>query len=377
MSGIQTEIIGPKLVRLFYSNIRFLDKFSAKSSQYLKIIYTNGKSEHIPGPCTQYSNPVHHKSIQVNDYIKMLSNKECIIVHTALNRNSSVDNSSTSNDGLSDFKDNIEIGTFKSHVGGRNDTLARSVIFGPNVYMPSIHDCISDDPIISICKNVTNKVDLKYDNYSVYVDLKLSYNIDNVEGYIDEYFDEDCFKGVLNDILCNELIGVIDNCEYGKIHGKLNECKRVTIDDLNNKLKYVTIKSLHIINCKGCEELVKKIDGRVKYDNLTKLKDEEIVNIKREQECEMIKLEGCKNRLLKEQELEKQKFKFEDEQRILSVQTNRNIQSEIQSSNIKYLKSLNDLGIDLNALVLNKEGNEIEDVVERVRKIGGKLSFDL
>lgn len=39
MSGVQTEIVGPKLVRLFYSNIRFLDRYSAKSEQYLVVSY--------------------------------------------------------------------------------------------------------------------------------------------------------------------------------------------------------------------------------------------------------------------------------------------------------------------------------------------------
>lgn len=66
-NGEHTEHVGPKLVFLFHSQVRFLDRFVASQHQYLRVQRRDGLIEHLPGPTTMFLNPTKHEAIAVQD----------------------------------------------------------------------------------------------------------------------------------------------------------------------------------------------------------------------------------------------------------------------------------------------------------------------
>mmetsp|Transcript_7406 Transcript_7406/g.16273 ORF Transcript_7406/g.16273 Transcript_7406/m.16273 type:complete len:386 (+) Transcript_7406:119-1276(+) len=63
--GRHREVVGPKLVRLWFSTIRFLDRHIAGTGQYLRISKRDGTIEHRKGPTSLFENPVYHVSVSV------------------------------------------------------------------------------------------------------------------------------------------------------------------------------------------------------------------------------------------------------------------------------------------------------------------------
>eukprot|EP00546_Thalassionema_frauenfeldii_P013463 CAMPEP_0178911142 /NCGR_PEP_ID=MMETSP0786-20121207/9514_1 /TAXON_ID=186022 /ORGANISM="Thalassionema frauenfeldii, Strain CCMP 1798" /LENGTH=349 /DNA_ID=CAMNT_0020583523 /DNA_START=77 /DNA_END=1126 /DNA_ORIENTATION=+ len=85
--GFANQIIGPQRVNLFFSTIRFLDRYKAEPHQYLIVKYRSGKVLHVPGPISQYLNPAIHDSMEVKDGFKLESKDDCIVVFSSkLNR---------------------------------------------------------------------------------------------------------------------------------------------------------------------------------------------------------------------------------------------------------------------------------------------------
>ena len=82
MDGTHKQIVGPALVRLFYANIRFLDRYAATSTQYLRVNFVDGHCEHVAGPISMYLNPVIHASITVEDFHQLKSSSERIVVYS-------------------------------------------------------------------------------------------------------------------------------------------------------------------------------------------------------------------------------------------------------------------------------------------------------
>ena len=78
--GRHTQIIGPRLVYLFYSTIRFLDRFVAHHDEYLVIEGHDGVIKHSIGPCNMWFDPVEYRSIKVNKAIPLESSNECVVV---------------------------------------------------------------------------------------------------------------------------------------------------------------------------------------------------------------------------------------------------------------------------------------------------------
>lgn len=79
--GVTTEVVGPKLVYLYCSAIRFLSKYTAGPEEYLVVTKTDGRVEHLPGPVSLFENPTLHNSIKVKSAISLTSASECIVLH--------------------------------------------------------------------------------------------------------------------------------------------------------------------------------------------------------------------------------------------------------------------------------------------------------
>jgi len=80
--GVHTEHVGPQLVRLWMSTIRFLDRFVAGADEYLVITDVNGAVTHVQGPKAMFCNPTRHKKIVVKKAVVLASPNECLVVYT-------------------------------------------------------------------------------------------------------------------------------------------------------------------------------------------------------------------------------------------------------------------------------------------------------
>lgn len=79
-NGELREVIGPCLVRLWFSQIRFLTPFVASSMEYLRINYNDGTVEHRRGPVKVWQNPVNHRAVSVHKPIDLRSESEKLVV---------------------------------------------------------------------------------------------------------------------------------------------------------------------------------------------------------------------------------------------------------------------------------------------------------
>jgi len=79
LGGKSKEIQGPQRVRMWCTTIRFLDRFSADQTQYLRVKYRSGELEHIPGPKTLFLNPVVYDSIEVCDAVVLPSGSALVV----------------------------------------------------------------------------------------------------------------------------------------------------------------------------------------------------------------------------------------------------------------------------------------------------------
>jgi len=80
--GVHTEHVGPQLVRLWMSTIRFLDRHVAGADEYLIVTDVNGAVEHVKGPKAMFCNPTRHKKIEVKKAVVLASPNECLVVYT-------------------------------------------------------------------------------------------------------------------------------------------------------------------------------------------------------------------------------------------------------------------------------------------------------
>lgn len=82
--GETREVIGPKLVYLYCSAIRFLSRYTAGPEEFLVVTKTDGRVEHIPGPTSLFENPTLHNTVTVKSAISLSSASECIVMHRQL-----------------------------------------------------------------------------------------------------------------------------------------------------------------------------------------------------------------------------------------------------------------------------------------------------
>lgn len=72
---------GPKFVRVFMSDVAFLDRFVAQPNEYLMVKLKDGRKEHIQGPFAMFKDPVVHQSITVEPALQ-LNDSEVVVVYS-------------------------------------------------------------------------------------------------------------------------------------------------------------------------------------------------------------------------------------------------------------------------------------------------------
>jgi hypothetical protein len=117
--GVHRQVIGPRLTRLFFSTILFLDKRVAGPNEYLVVKLIDGTVNHLRGPIVLYENPVYHQSIEVKTAYSLTSASECIVVSREIRLNSSNEKTLIS-----------------------DSRIERVLIRGPNLFFPLVGDTI-------------------------------------------------------------------------------------------------------------------------------------------------------------------------------------------------------------------------------------------
>jgi hypothetical protein len=118
--GVHRQVVGPRLTRLFFSTILFLDKRIAGPNEYLIVTHVDGTVNHIRGPITLYENPVLHISVEVRSAYSLTSASECLVVSR-------------------EIRVNVESEKAQLMVDSR---IERVLIRGPYLYYPLVGDTV-------------------------------------------------------------------------------------------------------------------------------------------------------------------------------------------------------------------------------------------
>lgn len=132
-SGRSEEILGPRLKRLFYAHIRFLERHTASPTQYIEVHNKDGSIEHLRGPATLFENPVRHNMVRVHDTLHVPSSQECIVVYR--------DDISPPKPEKARLVDETPADAPAEGDGGASQ-VRRRVVNGPARFMPEVGECV-------------------------------------------------------------------------------------------------------------------------------------------------------------------------------------------------------------------------------------------
>jgi len=127
MDGVSHEVVGPRLVRMFYSNVQFLTRHIATRDEYLVVNHRDGGTEHLLGPRSMFENPVRHLNITVVPCLYLESAAHKLVVYTENVRQRAV---TAQGDGIE----------FVEKAG--KEGMEQSVISGPKKVMPEVNQTV-------------------------------------------------------------------------------------------------------------------------------------------------------------------------------------------------------------------------------------------
>jgi len=133
LSGRHRQILGPRREHLFFSTIRFLDRFTARNGEYLVLKNKNGALEHVRGPRTMFLNPVLHDEIEVRQALQLQSNSEAIVVYS-----SSIPENKENTDGIARP---TNAGTDEKEEKFGYD-VSRRILRGPLIFVPNVGEWV-------------------------------------------------------------------------------------------------------------------------------------------------------------------------------------------------------------------------------------------
>lgn len=145
LGGKSKEIQGPRRVRMWCTTIRFLDRFSADQTQYLRVKYRSGEVEHIPGPKTIFLNPVAYDSIEVCDAVVLASGSAVVVYrqHVQGVPASTSEQSKVPEAALLDTASSVE---------------AR-IVHGPAIFVPEATEWLHEFPWLAPCPSNGRRMD--------------------------------------------------------------------------------------------------------------------------------------------------------------------------------------------------------------------------
>eukprot|EP00944_MAST-04C_sp_MAST-4C-sp1_P009748 g9748.t1 len=132
--GKCTTIIGPKLVYLWRSNIRFCSRHSAGVNEYLEIKNRDGTQQNLPGPVSLFFDHVKHESIKTEKALPVAANEAIVVYNEVLAKAADVEAKSTIS------KEKVAFGTSYAHKNNQKSgsTIGRKILCGPLMYIPHV-----------------------------------------------------------------------------------------------------------------------------------------------------------------------------------------------------------------------------------------------
>eukprot|EP00475_Leptophrys_vorax_P015775 TRINITY_DN2210_c0_g1_i1.p1 TRINITY_DN2210_c0_g1~~TRINITY_DN2210_c0_g1_i1.p1 ORF type:complete len:447 (-),score=108.41 TRINITY_DN2210_c0_g1_i1:72-1412(-) len=132
LSGRHRQIVGPRREHLFFSTIRFLDRFTARNGEYLVVKHKNGTVEHVRGPRTMFLDPVQHDEIYLRQAIQLQSSSEAIVVYSSA-LEAKENEGGIARPTMATFDEKDEKGQFD---------VTRRVLRGPAIFVPNVGEWV-------------------------------------------------------------------------------------------------------------------------------------------------------------------------------------------------------------------------------------------
>ena len=371
--GVTREVIGPALVYLYCSAIRFLTKYTAGPEEYLVVTKTNGQIEHIPGPTSLFQNPTIHTKVSVKPAIVLNASSECIVLHRQIP--------------LPLIK--TEEGFVAASPATESQQIQRMISCGPTVVFPGVGDKVLD--FHWSCSNFT------FEENASFQILNTAKRQVKAKGHV-SFRGENKIKGVVYLLFTLQIDDV----------GKLVDSSNDLMTDLNNALE-IDLNNISLLPIETIQEVrdldafgdlntfpqmtVRANETGVKIDNVmyagfepdenlrhhiadlanvhAKYAKDCIVNEQNQQKLAM-ELSAKKDRLVEEEkymkaeiEMKHQQLEFEHRYKQTQLENSINLRKreeefELDMINrknkeaLQSLQALQELGVDLTKLLCSK-----------------------
>ena len=184
VNGRCTKYHGPRVVRMWFSTIRFCTRYIANEREYLEVNHKDGRTEHMPGPCTLHLDHLDHVSIKVRSAIEVKA-CECLAIYNERNEQS-------------DFpfvEKHTKVDLDKHLKKSSKQPTQGEIKFGPCLFFPEVHQRIqtfpwstTDPKILSLREQmspITVTAKTK-DNHKIALKFFFAYKVDkaNIETLI-------------------------------------------------------------------------------------------------------------------------------------------------------------------------------------------------
>mmetsp|Transcript_30183 Transcript_30183/g.78230 ORF Transcript_30183/g.78230 Transcript_30183/m.78230 type:complete len:468 (+) Transcript_30183:74-1477(+) len=136
--GRRKVVEGPKRVRLFFSHVRFLNRYVAASDQYLVVQYRDGRKEHRRGPIALFHDPCSHIEMRVEQAFKLAAN-EALVVYREEEKRPTSDGETA---GDTSTSSTIQPPMISSEKIGAPGNVHRRVVRGPAVFIPAAYEWV-------------------------------------------------------------------------------------------------------------------------------------------------------------------------------------------------------------------------------------------
>ena len=387
INGVHREVVGPKLVHLWYSQIRFLDYFAASKDQYLVVSYLDGREEHIEGPFGMYKNPVFHKSIAVKKSYQLRSANEALVVYSsAPSRKTEGECSYGGGD--------IEINSKPTSTRAVN--LTKRVIRGPANFTPTPNDKLyafasglegsATTAVLSQMQNVDNLTftvaTIDEQKSSITLDVKVSIN--DMERFVDVTpYATSTLRAIVSKALSTDVVIITSDLKWNEVNPTLRSIETDTRSSWKTLKASLAECGCELLNCsyltfKPSAELQKNHNEKIQQLNSLeqqKIADSNKLELKKKQlavdtqkeevallqakkkhqqelEKEEAILKHNSSKIEAEQELKSKQVAFETklirEQEALKAELNERKNGEV----ISFLKEIKALEVDLTKLLV-------------------------
>jgi hypothetical protein len=411
MNGTHTQVVGPKLVRLWYSQIRFLDRYAATAQQFLKVEFVDGRIEHLPGPVSVYKNPVYHKTVEVQNLLTLKSKHEYAVVFSANIDTAGASEFHRAADKMDDdskmpaLYHTVNLGLPSILSSNSSASLHRNLIQGPQAYMPTPSDKIHEfkwSPVIkgdrapeafNVLKTQQDFSDVKFlvktaDNEEATIICSLSISIVDVSQFLDNC--DDLHAAIFN-ALSSDLINVSSHLKWDELAKEMqllftskDSKSLAAFPTLKDKINAIAV-SVDAFSFRGMDvsaEFQAQYNNKIRSESSIKenaarsevaRKEEYAAHqtamritqeklameqeaIKQEEAIADLKIEAARQRIEKEQELTKMQVDFENQLLISKDEARSKHDESKNAAAIEFLSSLKNLDVDLTSL-LNTGGN--------------------